>query len=210
MKKNLLCLGLLLLITSSFVVEGQNKYYRRPEPKFGYGIKAGVNFSGQSTNVSGADYDIRKILRYNGGVYCNYFFYKFLAIQPELMLSGKGVHWADFYDDMKDILTYIDIPLMIKYQPIKYINIQAGPQFGFRIKAMQKDMGTGVKKQINDYYNFLDYGLACGVEANLPNHINLTVRYVFSLSSSTTDVLYIDPWFNNFLQFSLGYRIKGR
>jgi hypothetical protein len=198
------------MITGSFVVDGQNKYYRRSEPKFGYGVKAGVNFSGQSTTVSGADYDIQKIMRYNGGVYCNYFFYKFLGIQPELMISGKGVHWKDFYDDMKDILTYIDIPIMIRYQPIRYINIQAGPQVGFRVRATQKNMETGVKSEINDYYNFLDYGLACGIEANLPNRINLTVRYVFSFSSSTTDVLYIDPWFNNFLQFSLGYRIKGR
>ncbi len=210
MKKNLFCIALLLMIVSSIVVEGQNKYFRRSEPKFGYGIKAGVNISSQSTNVSSADYDIQNIVRYNGGGYCNYFFYRFLAVQPELMLSGKGVHWKDFYDDMKDILTYIDIPLLIRYQPVQFVNIQAGPQIGFMVRAMQKDMGTGVKQQINDYYNFFDFGVAFGVEANLPNHINLTVRYVFSLSPSTTDVLYVDPWYNNFLQFSLGYRLSGR
>ncbi len=210
MKKNFICIALLLMFVSSFPVVGQNKYFRRTEPKFGYGIKAGVNVSGQSTNVKGTNYDIQNIVRYNGGVYCNYFFYKFLGIQPELMISGKGVHWKDFYDNMKDILTYIDIPLMIKYQPVRFVNIQAGPQVGFRIRAMQKDMETGAKKEINDYYNFLDFALAGGVEANLPNNINLNVRYVFSLSPSTTDVLYIDPWFNNFLQFSLGYRFMGR
>jgi hypothetical protein len=210
MKKNLFCIALLLMIISTFAVEGQNKYYRRSEPKFGYGVKAGVNISGQSTNVSGADYDIQNIVRYNFGGYCNYFFYKFLAVQPELMISGKGVHWKDFYDDMKDILTYVDIPLMIKYQPVRYVNIQVGPQIGFRIRAMQKDMETDLKKEINDYYNFIEYGLACGVEANLPNHINLTVRYVFGLSSATNDVLYIDPWFNDFLQVSLGFRLRGQ
>jgi hypothetical protein len=159
------------MISCSFVVEGQNKYFRRSEPKFGYGIKAGMNISGQSTNVSGTNYDIQNIVRYNGGGYCNYFFYKFLAVQPELMISGKGVHWKDFYDNMKDILTYVDIPLMIKYQPVRFVNIQVGPQIGFRVKAIQKDMETDSKKEINDYYKFIDYGLACGVEANLPNHM---------------------------------------
>jgi hypothetical protein len=120
------------------------------------------------------------------------------------------VHWKDFYDDMKDLLTYIDIPLIIKYQPARFVNIQAGPQIGFRLRAMQKDLETEVKTKINDYYNFFDLGVACGVEANLPNRINLTVRYVFGISPATTDVLYIDPWYNNFLQLSLGYRIRGR
>jgi hypothetical protein len=210
MKRNLFLIVLLLMILNASVVEGQKRYFRKSEPKFGYGVKAGVNISGQSTTNKDANYDIRNIVRYNGGVYCNYFLYKFLAIQPELMLSGKGVHWKDFYDEMKDLLTYIDIPLMIRYQPVKYVNIQAGPQIGLRLKAMQKNMETEAKTEINDYYNGLDYGLACGIEANLPNNINLTVRYVFGLAPATTDVLYVDPWYNNFLQLSLGYRLKGR
>lgn len=208
MKKYLLILVLLNFLF--LIVEGQPGRYRRSEPKFGYGIKAGVNLSGQSTTTSGLDYDIQNIVRYNAGGYCNYFFYKVFAIQPELILSGKGVHWKDFYDDMKDILTYIDIPLLIKYQPSKYFNVHAGPQIGFRIRAMQKDMETGEKTNINDYYNLLDYGVAAGVEANLPNRFNLNVRYVFGLFSATTDVQYIDPWYNNFLQFSVGYRLQGR
>jgi hypothetical protein len=210
MKRNLFYIAFMLMIVSSLVVKGQNKYYRRSEPKFGYGLKGGVNLSSQSTNVSGADYNTQNIVRYNGGGYCNYFFYKFLGVQPELMISGKGVHWKDFYDDMKDILTYVDIPLMIKYQPVRYVNIQVGPQIGFIVRAMQKDMETDLKKEITDYYNFTEYSLACGVEANLPNHINLTVRYVFGLSPATTDLLYIDPWYNNFLQISVGYRLRGR
>jgi hypothetical protein len=210
MKKNIFFLGILLLMVNTIDADGQGRYFRRSEPKFGYGVKAGVNLSSQSTSVSDVDYDIQNIVRYNGGGYCNYYFFNFLAVQPELMISGKGVHWKDFYDDMKDLLTYIDIPLIIKYQPAKFVNIQAGPQIGLRLRAMQKDLETEVKTKINDYYNFFDLGVACGVEANLPNRINLTVRYVFGISPATTDVLYIDPWYNNFLQLSLGYRIRGR
>lgn len=210
MLKYLIIIAFLLLVIGNSVSVGQNKYYKRQEPKFGYGVKAGVNISSQSTPNEDADYDIRNIIRYNAGGYCNYFIYNFLAVQPELILSGKGVHWKDHYDDMKDILTYIDVPLMVRYQPVKFLNVQAGPQIGFRLKAMQKDMETGVKTKINDYYNFIDYGLAVGIEGNLPNRINLTVRYVFGLSSATNDLEYVDPWYNNFLQLSVGYRVDGR
>lgn len=199
-----------LLGISSITLKGQNKYFRRSEPKFGYGVKAGLNISNQSTPNDDSGYEINNIVRYNAGGYCYYLFNKYVAVQPELLVSGKGVHWKDFYDDMKDLLTYLDIPLIIKYQPVKYVNIQAGPQVGLRLRAMQKNMKTGEKTNINDYYNFFDYGLAVGVEGNLPNHINLTVRYVFGLSSATTDVEYIDPWKNNFLQLSVGYRLTGK
>jgi Outer membrane protein beta-barrel domain len=210
MRKILFLFVILLLIASDFVAIGQSKYYRRSEPKFGYGIKAGVNISTQSTTSKDANYDLKNIIRFNVGGYCNYFFNKFLAVQPELLVSGKGVHWKDFYDDRKDILTYIDIPLLIKYQPVRYINIHAGPQIGLRVRAMQKDLETGIKTKINDYYRTTDFGVACGVEANLPNHVNLTVRYVFGITSATTELLYVDPWFNNFLQFSAGFRFSGR
>jgi hypothetical protein len=210
MKKLLFLLVFQILITNGFEVNGQSKYYRKSEPRFGYGIKAGLNISSQSTPHKDANYDLKNIIRFNGGGYCNYFINKFLAVQPELLVSGKGVHWKDFYDEMKDILTYVDIPVLVKYQPIKVINIHAGPQVGIRVRAMQKDLETGIKTKINEYYKTFDFSLVCGVEANLPNRVNLTVRYVLGLSSATTDLLYIDPWHNNFLQVSAGYRFSGR
>jgi hypothetical protein len=71
-------------------------------------------------------------------------------------------------------------------------------------------METGTKMNINEYYQTFDYGFVCGVEANLPNNLNLTLRYIFGLFSATTDVMYVDPWKNNLVQLSLGYRIRGR
>lgn len=192
------------------VINGQPRKFRRSEPKFGYGVKGGVNVSSQYTTANNADYDIRNIIRYNGGGYVNYFFNKYFAVQPELLLSGKGVHWKDFYDDKKDILTYLDIPLMAKYQPFEFLNIQAGPQLGVMVRAMQKDKETGIKAKINEDYKVFDFSLAVGVEGNLPNRINLTFRYILGLSSATTDLLYIDPWYNSILQLSLGYRFNGR
>jgi hypothetical protein len=33
---------------------------------------------------------------------------------------------------------------------------------------------------------------------------------VFGLITASSDVMYIDPWVNNFFQFSAGYRFMGK
>ena len=211
MKKQLILILLTSLILSFSSAYGQSKYFRKSKPKFGVGVKAGVNYATQTTSEEAANLDVKSILGINGGVYANYFLFDFLAIQPELMLSGKGAHWSDYYDDAKDLLTYIDVPIFIKYQPIKLLNVHAGPEFGYRIRALQKNLKTGEKTDIKDYYRDFDLGLAFGVEANLPFKINLTIRYVLGLNPATTDSGYlIGPWKNNFFQLSAGYRILGR
>ena len=179
------------------------------QPEFGAGVKGGINFATQVTPGSGEGVAVQQLLGFNAGGYCSLFFNDFLAIQPELMISTRGSDWDDATYDVSDLLTYIDLPLFLRYQPIKYVNIHAGPQFGYLLSARQKDDQTDDITDINDWYNKLDVGLAFGLEANLPYRINLTVRYVLGLVSATNDVQYIEPWKNNFFQLSLGFRIVG-
>jgi len=183
------------------------------QPEIGFGVRAGVNISSQSTSVRAENVqtiDLNGLLRYNGGVWFNYFIIDRLAIQPELLISGKGANWNDPDYDVKDLLTYIDVPVLIRYQIIDFLNIHAGPEFGHLLRARQKDNATGDIIGINDYYKKSDFGIAVGLEGNLPMKINVTVRYVFGLIPTTTDVQYIDPWYNNFFEISVGYRLFGK
>ncbi len=210
MKRITILLAIILTTLNILVVEGQSRYYRKKQPKLGYGIKAGVNYAGQSTTNKAAEYNTTNILGINAGGYVNYFLLRPFAVQAELMVSGKGSHWQDNYDNEKDIVTYIDLPILLRYQPLNFLNIHAGPQIGLMLNAKQKDMETGIKININDYYQNFDYGFVFGAEANLPNNLNLTLRYIMGLFSATTDIMYVDPWKNNLIQISLGYRITGR
>jgi hypothetical protein len=180
----------------------------KAQPKLGLGVKAGVNISDQVTSGTGENVNVRSILRFHGGAYFTYFVLDKLAIQPELIFSGKGSDWDDPDYNVKDLLTYIDIPVLIRYQLIDLVNIHAGPQFGYLLSATQKDNSDGDIINIDEYYKKPDLGLVIGAEANLPYRINLTVRYVIGLIG-TTDVEYIEPWLNNFFQISVGFRIKG-
>lgn len=179
------------------------------QPQLGAGVKGGINLATQSTTGEGENVAVRQLLGFNAGVYANVFVLDFLAVQPELMVSTRGSDWDDPYFNVKDLLTYIDLPLLVKFQPIEYANIHIGPQFGYLLTAKQEDKDDGDIIDIKEWYNSMDLGLAIGAEANLPFRINFTIRYVIGLISATNDVEYIDPWRNNFLQFSLGYRIIG-
>lgn len=179
------------------------------QPGFGAGVKGGINLATQSTTGEGENVAVRQLIGYNAGVYGNVFITDFLGIQAELLVATRGSDWDDPFYYVKDLLTYIDLPLLIKYQPIKYANVHIGPQFGYLLSARQKDKDDGEVRDIMDWYNPLDVGLVFGAEATLPFRVNFTVRYVVGLVSSTNDVEYIDPWMNNFLQFSLGFRIIG-
>jgi hypothetical protein len=200
MKKNLLLtFAVSILLTVSLTAQ----------PRFGAGIKGGLNLATQTTTGTGEGVAVRQLFGFNAGVYGNLFIFDFLGLQPELMVSTRGSDWDDPYYNVKDLLTYIDLPLLVKYQPVRYVNIHAGPQFGYLLAAKQEDKDDGTITDIKDWYNMLDVGFAFGAEANLPFRINFTVRYVLGLVSATNDVEYIEPWRNNFLQFSLGYSFIG-
>ena len=210
MKKQVFLLVLASLLFGFSSADAQSRSFNKSEPKFGFGVKAGLNNATQSTKGGTTDVTVESITGINGGVYCNFFVFDFLAIQPELMVSGKGVHWKDQFSDAEDILTYIDMPILIKYQPVKLLNIHAGPEFGYRLKATQKNLDNGQKTDIKDYYSNFDIGLALGVEANLPFRVNLTVRYVLGLNTVYTGTENNEHWKNNYFQISAGYRIIGK
>jgi hypothetical protein len=203
MKKTAILILLTTLIFNSFSANAQRSRHKNTPPKLSLGVKAGINYAGQSTSDA-TELNVKKIMRFNGGVYFNYYLLNNLAIQPEIMISGKGVHWNDQFSDGKDLLTYIDVPIMVKYQPLKMVNIQAGPDFGYRVSAKQSIDG-GSKVDIGEYYKKSDMGLAFGMEANLPFRLNISLRYVLGLTSVTAQ--YSEAWKNNFFQLSVGYRL---
>jgi hypothetical protein len=198
-KNSLLTICVLLLFSASLTAQ----------PQIGAGVKGGINLSTQSTTGEGEGIAVRQLFGYNAGVFANLFFMDNFAFQTELLVSSRGSDWDDPYYNVRDLLTYLDLPLLFKYQPIKYANIHIGPQFGYLLRAKQEDKDDGEITDIKEWYNPLDIGLVLGAEANLPFKMNFTVRYVFGLVSATNDVEYWEPWRNNFLQFSLGYRLMG-
>lgn len=175
----------------------------------GLGIKGGANFATQDANLLGVDIETSNITGFVGGVYVNWFFGDKFALQPEFLYSRKGsvsdLLQITSADNSDNKFTYFDIPVLFRWQVIKFLNIHAGPQFSILTKA-EADFGDTVV-DIKENLKNSDVGLIVGAEANLPLRLNLTARYIFGL----TDVSNIEniEIKNSTFQLTLGIRLIG-
>jgi len=179
------------------------------QKRLGAGLKAGVNVATQVTSGKAENVDSQSLVGFHGGVTVNYFIIDRLAIQVDGLISQKGSKWSDPYFSGKDKLSYLDIPMLVRFQLLNFLNIHAGPQFSYLLSAVQDDISSGEKFDIIDWYNKAEIGIAVGAEANLPLNINLSIRYILGISEASNDVEYIDPWKNSYVQVSIGYRFMG-
>jgi hypothetical protein len=211
MQKVHCCVFLLLLIVNFTIVDAQTMFSRRFQPMYVFGIKAGANVASQYSPGSEGVFEVKSIAGINAGGYYTYFLTRVIAVQPELSVSVKGSHWREYnysQDEAKDILTYFDLPLLIRYQPLNFFNVHGGPQISYLSRAMQYDYSTGLKGSVEDYYKPLDFSLVLGIGASFPNKIDLTFRYVHGLISVYAPGGYNYQSYNNYFQITVGYRFE--
>jgi hypothetical protein len=200
MKKTIFTAAFLMLFSFAF---GQ----------LGLGVKGGLNLAGQT--IKDTDIDISTEMKpgFHAGAYLYYFIKKSSwGIQIEGLYSFKGSDITyktiagDFSGDQK--LYYIDIPVLVRWQIIKFLNVHAGPQFDLLVSA--EETLNGATEDIKDELTSGEFGFAFGAEANLPFRINVAARYVVGFTDifkGTDNVDYSKK--NNLLMISLGIRILG-
>ena len=153
-----------------------------------FGIKGGANFSNLYTD----DVDDNNVLTsFNAGIYTSFPITNFIAIQPEILYSRKGAELV--YDNAftsgtaKFKLNYIEVPVLLKVNLAKNINVHAGPYFAYLIDAQvtnESDSGSFdfEDNYDNDDFNKFDGGLAAGVGFDF-NNFGIGVRYNYGLST---------------------------
>jgi len=83
-------------------------------------------------------------------------------VQPELLYSQKGSDYKETIFDLKRRLTYLDLPVPVRYQSGSFFG-EVGPQVGFLLSANAKSSQGGETTDIKDNYNTLDFGYLLGV-----------------------------------------------
>lgn len=118
-----------------------------------------------------------------------------LSLQPEVIFSQQGMRVDDFEAEIEnnsftaDVnfnLTYINIPVMLKYYVVEKFNIEAGPQIGFltSAKTNTKVQGYGSDEQdVKDNFESVDFGLNFGVGYDFSEHFFANTRYNLGLSN---------------------------
>ena len=183
--KKLLIVGLLSIVASAAFAQAQ----------VALGIKAGINVS----KINSDDLESSSITAFHGGAFA---LFKFTAIgiQPELLFSQQGTTIDDVNFGEGDLkMSYMTIPVMLKFYLPGGFNLQAGPQFGF-LNSAEFD-GTDVKDSFKDS----DISANVGVAWDAPFGLVLDARYNIGLSDVSEDSAI--ELKSGIFQFSVGYKI---
>lgn len=169
---------------------------------FEFGAKAGGTF-GKLAGESFKD-------GYKFGIHAGFFAYiggdKF-GVQPELLFNQTNTTTQN-NTDVSDVLqqakkghlNYLSIPVLLRYNVVKILSLQAGPQFGI---LMNKD--NSLVQNGKDAFKSGDLALALGVQLNL-NKLKVYGRYNIGLSN-ISDATDSDKWKNQQFQIGIGFVI---
>jgi hypothetical protein len=161
-----------------------------------FGAKAGLNLSSLA-NAEGAKTQVG----FHVGGYATISVSDKFAVQPELLYSAQG---AKFEGGSLN-LSYINIPVMAKFNVADKFNLEVGPQVGLLMSATQKFSGGSL--DVKEGYKTMDFGLNFGAGYDVAENINVGLRYCLGLSQLEKELATGQTATKNTnIQLSLGYR----
>ena len=135
-----------------------------------FGIKLGSNFA----SISDAKQDSSTRTGIQAGIFGGVKFNDKVGINLDVLYSQQG---ADFNAGAFD-LTYVNLPLVLKYFLVGGLHIQAGPQFGILIDDSLSEILD------DDYKEIVESEISgiIGVGYDLPFGLRIDGRYNFGLT----------------------------
>ncbi|KQM53666.1 porin family protein [Chryseobacterium sp. Leaf201] len=160
-----------------------------------FGVKAGMNVSSLSDDGSLEDQGSK--IGFNAGVFANIPVGSMFSVQPEVLYSQYG----DKYDtrignntySYANHLDYITVPVMLQYNLIPNLYVEAGPEFGFMVSAKNKAKNETNNDVISESGNYKDnfstfnFGIGLGAGYYFTDNIGITARYVAGLTDIAKD-----------------------
>lgn len=168
------------------------------------GLKVGLNFPSASAfglddiNVGNAN---DKASGYLVGAFASFKFASF-AVQPEALYSFT--RFTTVNSNNLD-LTYINIPVMLKFYPLPVVglNVQAGPQFGLLAGSVGRINSQNAQDTLKDS----DLSIAVGLGFDAPFGLDVTARYVIGVSDNNDVSAISESIKNTTFQLSIGYAL---
>ncbi|MHA4807917.1 porin family protein [Flavitalea flava] len=144
--------------------------------QFSLGLKAGANFS----NFTGGDFQQAKkstLVGFMGGAYVGFQFGDHLSLQPEVLFSTQGAKFENTGVGKQDYkLSYINVPVMVKYRFTGGFYLEIGPQVGFKVSESTPD------NTISHFAKDLDLSAAGGIGYQSPIGLGIGARYTAGLT----------------------------
>lgn len=188
--KNLFLLCIVLVSSSSFSQSFFDKLH--------FGLKAGGNYSG----FYNADFETEGLAGFHAGAIIAYEINKNFSIQEEILFSTQGAKLKGGFSDGKDLkLSYVSVPIVLKYKTDFGLYFEAGPQIGILASEDFKEITN------DDFAEKIDGGLTGGIGYQFSNGFGIGARYYMGLTDiSKSKSAAINTNFQNHMsQVSLFY-----
>ena len=170
--------------------------------KFEFGIKAGVDMH----KIEGRSFDEQFAYGYQAGAFAAIPLSNRFGIQPELIFSQVNIDTAndlsspyDFNNIDKVKLKYFKIPILLNYNPNKFVSLQAGPQFGILMDDKSTLLENG-----KSAFKKGDFSMVAGLQLNISS-IKIYGRYGIGLNN-INDIDNKEKWKNQNVQLGVGFK----
>ena len=185
-----------LLILAIFSILGNAAFSQ----KFNIGFKGGANIN----KLTGKSFSDQFSYGYHVGGFFAVGLGKKFAIQPEVLLNQINVDTSSSFSTVykfnnveKVKLKYLSVPILLNFKPVKYITLQAGPQFGILMNKNKTLLQNG-----KEAFKGGDFSMLTGVQVNIM-HLNIYGRYAIGLNN-LNDVDNQEKWKSQSIQVGVG------
>lgn len=188
--KNLFLLCIVLVSSSVF---SQSIFDR-----LHFGVKAGGNYS----DFSNANFDTEGLPGFHAGAIIAFDINEKWSVQEDFLFSTQGAKIKGGISDGKDLkLSYISVPIVLKYKTSFGLYFEAGPQVGILVSEDFKEITN------NDFAEKIDAGMVGGIGYQFPNGLGIGARYYYGLTdiSKIKSTTINTDFQNNMSQVSLFY-----
>ena len=143
--------------------------------RFDIGIKAGANISNFSGSSNASQVKTNTLVGFHAGLFLGLYAGNNFSVQPEVLFSTQGAKIEDGTTTKDYKLTYINLPVMLKYRFNGGFYLEAGPQVGFNVHST-------VAGNSEDFAKSTDLAIAGGLGFSSKIGIGIGARYVAGLS----------------------------
>ena len=185
-----------LVILAIFSIMGSAAFAQKVK----VGVKGGANIN----KLTGKSFSDEFSFGYHLGGMVSVGLGKKFAIQPEILFNQINVDTSSSYSTVyqfnkvdKVQLRYLSIPVLLNFKPIKYLTLQAGPQFGILTNKSKSLVQNG-----KEAFKSGDISMLGGVQVNI-SHLNVYARYAVGLSN-LNDIDNKEKWKSQSIQLGVG------
>ncbi|MEO7444230.1 MAG: porin family protein [Ferruginibacter sp.] len=170
---------------------------------FHIGLKAGTDIH----KIDGKSFKDEFTFGYHAGAFAQIGITPTFGIQPEVMLSQVNADTSSSFstvyqfDNISKIqLKYLQIPILLNFNPNKFVSLQAGPQF-----SVLMDQNKNALKNGQAAFKSGDFSMVGGLQLNI-SKIRIYGRYVVGLSN-INDIDNQEKWKNQTVSLGVGFAL---